>query len=57
MAVIGIVLLLMRKRRAAKKNAVIVFTDGKKDSLDEPDKPAHQRHFESVEDPSGYYYN
>jgi hypothetical protein len=57
MAVIGMVLLLMRKRRAAKKNAVIVVTDGKKYSLDEPDKPAYQRQIESVEDPSGYYYN
>lgn len=57
-AVIGMLLLFMRKRRAGKKNAIIVITDGKKDSLDEElDKPAHQRQIETVEDPSGYYYN
>ena len=40
-AVIGTLLFLfLRKRRAGKKNAIIMVSDGKKDDI-EPDKPAY----------------
>jgi hypothetical protein len=55
-ALIGTLLLLfMRKRRAMKENGIIMVTDGKNDVI-KPDKPAYTGQFESVEDPSGYYY-
>ena len=56
-AMIGaLVFLFLRKRRAGKKNEIIMVTDGKKGNSIELDKPASARQIESVEDPSGYYY-